>query len=112
MSTLDFFIAALATWRLSALLVREDGPLDVFAHLRRLLGTGLAGRALSCFYCTSLWVAAPAALWVVGMSTRLLVVWLAVAGTAGLLERFTAPAELAQPIELEEAAVYFDHTRH
>jgi hypothetical protein len=112
MTAIDFMIAALATWRVAALLVREDGPFDVFAHLRRLLGAGMAGRVLDCFYCTSLWVAAPAAVWLVGLSGRLLVVWLAVSGAAGLLERLVTPPVVEQPIDLEEASARFNRRRH
>lgn len=49
-------LAALATWRVSHLLVAEDGPGDVLVKVRAALdGTPLAG-VLDCFGCTSLWV--------------------------------------------------------
>lgn len=35
---LDFLVLALATWRLTSLLVWEDGPFEVFARIRHLLG--------------------------------------------------------------------------
>ena len=59
----------LATWRLTSLLVYEEGPFGCFYHLRRLVGiihdddkdpvgdngSFLAG-LLKCFDCTSVWV--------------------------------------------------------
>ena len=103
MQALDFLIASLAAWRAAALLVREAGPWDAFARLRHRLSGTMPGRALACFFCTSLWVAAPLALWLVGGATRRWpIVWLAVGGAAGLLERATARAE-AEVVDLAEA---------
>lgn len=98
----DFLLGALATWRVAALLVREDGPYDLIARLRRATANTVAGRALECFYCTSLWVAAPAAFWLVGATRRWAVVWLALSGAVSLLERFSAPREPAA-LDLAEA---------
>ena len=48
-------LGGLATWRLSHLLVAEDGPLDVVVRLRGAVDrTPLAG-VMDCFGCTSLW---------------------------------------------------------
>jgi hypothetical protein len=66
---MDFYrltLGALAVWRISHLFHAEDGPGDVFVRLRRLAGTGFAGTLLDCFYCLSLWVAAPLAWWIGG----------------------------------------------
>lgn len=98
----DFLLGTLATWRVSALLVREDGPYDLIARLRKATANTMAGRALECFYCTSLWVAAPPAFWLVGATWRWTVVWLALSGAASLLERFSAAREPAA-IDLAEA---------
>jgi hypothetical protein len=102
MEHFDFLLGTLATWRVAALLVREDGPFDLFARLRRAAAGTMAGRALECFFCTSLWTAAPFALWVEGAGRRWLIVWLAVAGGAALLERLSAPRE-APAVDLSEA---------
>lgn len=63
----EFILLCLITWRLSNLLVREEGPFDIFVHLRVILGVGLneKGRCvapalvgmLCCLWCTSIWVA-------------------------------------------------------
>jgi hypothetical protein len=82
-----FVLAALATWRVTHLLANEDGPAGLVFRLRRRLGDSLIGALMDCFNCVSLWIAAPAALYV---STDLLqwaVSWLALSGAACLLER-------------------------
>jgi hypothetical protein len=82
-------LVVLASWRLTHLLVEEDGPWDIVVRIRRSVGDGVLGRAMDCFYCFSLWVAAPMA-WFVGHDVMTWVVaWLAIAGGACLLERAT-----------------------
>src|SRR5579862_3348650 len=56
-----FALAALATWRLTHLIVAEDGPAEVVVRLRRAAGAGVVGQAMDCFYCASVWVALPVA---------------------------------------------------
>jgi hypothetical protein len=82
-------VATLATWRVSHLVVEEDGPWDVVVSLRRRAGQGLVGRLMDCFYCVSLWIAAPLALVVSREPLAWAVCWLAVSGGACLLERAT-----------------------
>ena len=86
---MTFVAAVLATWRVTHLLASEDGPAEAVFRLRRWVGHGLIGSLMDCFNCLSLWIAAPAALFV---STRLLswgLSWLALSGGACLLERIT-----------------------
>ena len=82
-----FVLAALATWRITPLLAREDGPGDAVFRMRRRAGDGFFGRLLDCFYCLSLWVAAPIALVVTRAPLDLVLCWLALSGAACLLER-------------------------
>lgn len=91
-------LAVLATWRITHLLVREDGPGDLMVHLRARLGGGVFGRLLDCFYCLSLWVAAPLALLVVRTPVDLFLTWLALSGAACLLERFGQEPVVIQPL--------------
>src|SRR5436309_40993 len=82
-----FLIAALAVWRVSHLLTREDGPWDAIVRFRRLLSGRVGGQLLDCLYCLSLWVAVPAALWFRPSLTEFFVLWLALSGSACLLDR-------------------------
>ena len=79
-------IAALAVWRISHLLVREDGPWMLVTRLRARLEGSWAGRLLACFKCLSLWVALPFVFVVDASWSLLLVLWLALSGAAILLE--------------------------
>lgn len=56
---INFIIYSLAIWRITSLLTGEDGPLDIFHHLRRKL-KGL--KALDCFWCASVWISLPFAI--------------------------------------------------
>lgn len=91
-------LAVLATWRLTHLLVREDGPFDVVARARAALGDGLLGRMADCFNCTSLWVAIPFSLWMSTQPIEALVLWLAVSGAACLCERAGQPEVVVQTL--------------
>jgi hypothetical protein len=85
----NFVLAVLATWRLTHLLAEEDGPADLIVRFRSLLGNGVAGKLMDCFYCLSFWIAAPAALFVTRRPLEWLMNWLALSGGACLLERIT-----------------------
>ena len=84
---LRFIVAVLATWRVSHLLAGEDGPGDLFVRLRFAVGVSWVGKLLDCFYCLSLVVAVPAALFVTRERLECLFVWLAASGAACLLEQ-------------------------
>lgn len=80
-------LAVLATWRVTHLLAREDGPFKLLARLRVWVGTGFFASLMDCFACLSLWTAAPLA-WLLASDGRTWVVlWLGFSGAALLLER-------------------------
>lgn len=93
-----FLVAVLAVWRIAHLLATEDGPWGVIARLRSMLGSGPLGSLMDCFKCLSVWVALPFAWFVPGSFLERAVVWLALSGTAILLEE-----RLTEPLILEEA---------
>jgi hypothetical protein len=82
-----FIPAALATWRVTHLLGNEDGPAGIVFRLRRRLGHGLIGGLMDCFNCLSLWIAAPVAFFLSTSLIQWAMSWLALSGTACLLER-------------------------
>ena len=93
---LRFLVAALAVWRISHLLSREDGPWELVARLRSALGGGFWGDLVVCFKCLSLWTALPFAFFVGGSWIERAVAWLALSGAAILLEE-----QLTGPLLLE-----------
>lgn len=86
----SLLLGALATWRLSRLVVAEDGPAQVIVRLRRAVdATPMAG-LMDCFACTSLWtgVALAGVLFGGRLPARdVAVAGLALSGAAMLVER-------------------------
>jgi len=99
-----FCVGALATWRLAHLVAAEDGPGDVVVRLRRRAGNGWAGSLMDCFYCLSVWTAAPVTAAVVRRPREAPLTWLALSGAACLLERATAERGEAYVLWEEEGA--------
>jgi Protein of unknown function (DUF1360) len=99
--SLRIVLAVLATWRVTHLLASEDGPGDLIFHLRAKLGSSFAGKLMDCFYCLSLWVAAPVAMFVTLHFTDWVLAWLALSGTACLLERVTQERTSVQNFSAE-----------
>lgn len=95
-----FALAVLACYRLAHLITREDGPLAIFANLRITLGRNAAGNDASywrtsladlfyCPLCMGMWIALLLTLLLFrGLGpTKLIIVWLAIAGAQTFLER-------------------------
>jgi hypothetical protein len=83
----------------------EDGPADVLFRLRRLAGEGFLGSLLDCFYCLSIWTAAPFAYLLGADVKEQLLLWPALSAGAILIERLSGAASggpSAPPIEYEE----------
>ena len=93
-----FVLAVLATWRVTHLLASEDGPADLIVRFRARLGRGLAGKLMDCFNCLSIWIAAPAALFVSRKALDWFFTWLALSGAACLLERLGHEPVVIQPL--------------
>lgn len=90
-------MAVLSVWRITHLLWGEDGPGRVLVGLRRLAGDGFFGSLMDCFYCLSLWVAAPFAYGLGGSWGERGLLWTALSGGAILLERATASQPAPPP---------------
>jgi hypothetical protein len=103
-SGLSVLLASLATWRLSHLLAEEDGPAEIVVRVRGRLGSGALGTLMDCFYCLSIWIAAPLAITVTRRRRELPVVWLALSGAACLLERLTGEQPTTQVDHYQEGA--------
>lgn len=86
---MQYVVYSIAVWRLTHLLVAEDGPWDVVFYLRKKLGNSVAGKAMDCFYCLSMWMAIPFAFVISSQLIMGFVCWISLSGGACLLEQFT-----------------------
>lgn len=84
-----FLLIILATWRITHLLSKEDGPFDIVYLIRKKAGAGFFGKLLDCFYCVSIWVALPLGIWLGNTWWEKIIYWLALSGAACLLEQAT-----------------------
>ena len=89
MSFYRLLLGTLSVWRITHLLNAEDGPWDVMVRLRRRAGEGFWGELLDCFYCLSVWIAAPLAIFLGQKSGERVLLWQALSAGAILLERVT-----------------------
>lgn len=87
MSLIWFPIAALGVWRVTHLLVAEDGPWNIVARLRQGAGSRFLGKLLDCFACLSLWVSIPFTLVLERMWLERVLLFLGLSGAALLIER-------------------------
>jgi hypothetical protein len=85
----NFVLGTLFVWRATHLLNAEDGPFEIVVRLRRLAGVGFFGQLLDCFYCLSVWVAAPLAFFLGKKMSERIFLWPALSAGAILLERAT-----------------------
>ena len=92
-----FVLGTLGVWRIVHLLNAEDGPWNLLARLRQLAGAGFWGSLVDCFYCLSLWVAAPFAYFLGERWKDWLLLWPALSGAVILLQRLTSRREESPP---------------
>lgn len=96
-----FLLGVLGVWRVTHLVSAEDGPWKLMARFRQRAGNGFWGGLVDCFYCLSLWVAAPVAWWLGEGAKERTLLWLALSGGSILLERATE-REAPPPLWKEE----------
>lgn len=82
-----FIVATLATWRITALLCYEAGPMNLLTRARVMLYKIKMGKLISCFHCTSVWIAAVITITLYQWDVILIYYWLAIAGGASLIEK-------------------------
>jgi hypothetical protein len=101
MEWLRIVLGVLCVWRITHLLSAEEGPARILTRMRQAAGTGVLGQLVGCFYCLSLYVAAPLTLPLAVRWQDRLLLWPALSGGAILLERFTT----REPLRLEDLYV-------
>lgn len=96
MSGYWFFMAGLAVWRITHLAHAEDGPWKVVSWVRTKTDS-LLGGVTGCFYCLSLWAAAPVAGLMAQSWKEALLVWPALSAGAIFFESVVARITRAEP---------------
>ena len=108
-------IGILAVWRLSHLLVSEAGPWHALDRMRRHIAGTIFGDLFNCFYCISIWVAAPFAFLLCGTGNDAtwkgrLLLWPALSAGAIIIERTLHRETFApEPIYYEDSQDHQDH---
>jgi hypothetical protein len=87
-------LGLLAVWRITHLLQAEDGPWNIIVKIRALFGNSEMGALLDCFYCLSLWIAAPFAWWLGDSWQESVLLWPALSAGAIFVERIARKEEL------------------
>ena len=82
-------LGALAVWRITYLISYEDGPGGLVRRFRQYASRGPLGRAVSCFYCLSMWTALPFAIGLGESWAERILLWPALSGAAIVIERVT-----------------------
>ena len=101
MSPFAFILGILAVWRITHLLAAEDGPFNAVVWIRRKAGSGFWGTLLDCFYCLSLWIAAPFAILMAKPWKARVLLWLALSAAAILVNRVMDRIAPEQPVFFE-----------
>ena len=102
-------LGLLTVWRITHLLHAEDGPWDIVFRLRRSAGNGFWGKLLDCFYCLSLWAAAPLALLIGRSWWERALLWPSLSAGASLPEQATNPAIRILPAQFTEDLAEENH---
>jgi hypothetical protein len=84
-----FFIGSLVVWRVTHLLSKEDGPFEIIFRIRKKAGAGFFGSLLDCFYCLSIWVSIPLAVWMASGYKEMFLLWLGFSGMACVIEKIS-----------------------
>ena len=92
---IELFIGALAVWRVTSLLLREDGPWAILRVLREKVGMRVAPGLFACLRCASLWTSAPVAWVLVERPRERVLTWLALSAGAIIVDHVISPAPAA-----------------
>ncbi len=87
--TEKYIVLVVAVWRLTHLIVAEDGPFELIIKVRKSAGNSFLGKLMDCFYCLSIWIALLAASCSANTFNELILLTLYYSGLSILLEKFT-----------------------
>jgi hypothetical protein len=92
----------LTTWRVTHLVVEEDGPWDLLRRLRSIASRIGAARLVSCFLCASVWIAVAVALLFSSGWRDVTIAVASFSGGAILLQRIVPDVRAAEWVEEKE----------
>jgi len=95
-------LGILTVWRITHFFQAEDGPWEIVIRLRRFAGEGFWGKLLDCFYCLSVWVAAPIALLIGENWLERVFLWPSLSAGAILLQRVQGATPRIPPAPFAE----------
>ncbi len=93
----------LVAWRVSRMICYDSGPFALIVALRRLLYRLGLGTLIECYHCLALWVALIQVLLLYQLAIESLVIWIAVAAGASIVESWLYPAVARRDEENGEA---------
>jgi hypothetical protein len=90
-------IGSVVTWRITLLITEEDGPFDIFANFRDLIGikydefsnsygTNVLSKLFSCYKCTSVWIGWLVAVLIYGIIWQILIFGLFFSGMTLIIQ--------------------------
>jgi hypothetical protein len=97
-----FVLGVLTVWRITYFFQAEDGPWDIVVRVRQFVGDGFWGKLMDCFYCLSVWIAAPIACLVGQSWLERALLWPSFSAAAILLERVTGVISRVPPAPFAE----------
>ena len=95
-------LGILGVWRITHFFYAEDGPWDIVVRIRKFAGNGFFGKLMDCFYCLSVWIAAPIGYFMGASWKEKGLLWLALSGGAIVLEKLTDRQPPAPPAVYSE----------
>jgi|SRR6516165_10437364 hypothetical protein len=102
-------LGILAVWQITSMLHAGEGPWSILRQVRLVLIERQTLRAIACFYCLTVWIALPLALWIGESWPERVLLWFALAGGASALQRVIEAREPAPAQYVEDAPAEAKH---
>lgn len=84
-----FLISSLAVWRITHMLLEENGPWELFKRVQNWSDSrnpNVLKEMLQCFYCTSVWVSLPFAIYLGANFIEYIIYTMALSAVAMLIQ--------------------------
>jgi hypothetical protein len=95
-------LCTLAVWRLTTLICYDAGPLDMMVAIRRLAYHLRLKSLVECFDCAAIWISIIVVLLVYRLWWTSIILVLAIAGAASIIERIASGSSPEEATEEDE----------